>query len=340
MTEVFITTDKNIRLTEKLRSAIDKSEMYFVTGVFHRLKECREKLALQTPDTLPDILLLGLALRDGNGIDFCTEIREKYPDIKILMLTNDDEYAITRRVMDNGASGFIRKDALPEELISGLNVVLNGGTYLGGRIGIQENNEEQEASPEWLIALEQEILESIKKGCSSKEAIERLSLIAGSVNKCRKMLITQLLMNDPQALDADTVHKYLRILIENLLVEGYSNWEIADKLNINIDTIRVYRMDLIQKLGAKNSMMFIERRRNNIMKLTPNDMQLLRLIAAGFTSKEIANKLYLSTEAIHSRRKDLIQRSGSESTMELIIDALRQGLIKIEDIDYLTQQEY
>jgi DNA-binding NarL/FixJ family response regulator len=318
-----------------LCSTINKSKIATVTGISHKLKECREKLTLQ----IPDVLLLGLALPDGNGIDFCDEIGRKYPGIKILMLTNDDEYSITKRVMDNGASGFILKGALPEELIAGLKAVMKGENYLGGKIGIRKKEDLPEP-PEWLIPLEQEILKLIEKDCSNREIIEKLSLIAGSINRYRKLLIKELLTNDKQTLDDKTIDGYLKILIEDLLAEGYSNWEIAGKLNINIDTVRIYRMDLIQKLGVKNSMMFAKKKTGGVIKFTPREIQLLKLIAAGFTSKEIGEMLHLGVEAINTRRKDLILKSGSERTMTMVMDALRQGLIKLEDIENLTQKNY
>jgi DNA-binding NarL/FixJ family response regulator len=344
MIEVFITTGKDARLIERLCAIVEKSKKHIVTGIFHKLGDCREKLAHKKN---PNILLLGLAMRDGNGIDFCAEIRKKYPGIKILMLTDDDEYSITRRAMDSGASGFIRKNVLPEELIAGLDAVTDGKLYLGGKIGIRENDS-PEASPEWLTSIEQLILTSIRKECSDREAlIEKLSLLAGSINKWRKMLITQLLTDENEALSKNTVDGYLKILTENLFLAGYSNWEIVDKLhkiaskfNIDIDTVRIYRMSLIQKLGAKNSMLFAKKNTNDkdgVIKLKPDDIQLIRLVAAGFTSKEIANQLpHVGIEAVKSRRKKLILDSGAGNMLELIIDALRQGLIKLDDIDYLT----
>lgn len=333
MIKVYI-ADKKSKMIANLRSAIDKSEIAKVKDVFYKLKECREALSSETPD----VLLLGIALPDGNGIDFCKEVLDKYPNVKILVLTTEDEYSITKRVMDNGASGFIQKNALPEELIAGINAVASGKNYIGGKIGIEEE-EIKVDSPEWLTNLEQDIFELIEKNNSSQEAIEKFTLIIQSVETYRKVLITHLLTNEKELLDADTIDEYLKTLINNLLVEGYSNWEIAGKLDINIDTVRVYRMDLVLKLGAKNSMMFVKKRTDDITKFTPREMQLLRLIAAGFTNDQIAEKLYLSVNTIKTSRRELILKSDAESSIEMIMDALRQGLIKLEDIDALTQDD-
>ncbi|MDR1557770.1 MAG: response regulator transcription factor [Tannerellaceae bacterium] len=340
MIEIFITTGKDERLTDKLCAAIRKSKMHIVTGTFHKLGDCRERLA---HNKAPHILLLGLAMRDGNGMDFCAEVKEKYPGIRILMLADDDEYSIIRRAMDNGAMGFIRKNVLPEELIAGLNAVMEGKIYLGSKIGIRKNEAPEEA-PGWLSAVEKEILASMRKDCCSIEVmVERLSLLAGSLDRWHKMLITQLLARNDGTTGKETTEAYLRTLSEKLFLEGYSNWEIvdelrgiADRLNIDINTVRIYRMRLIQKLGAKNSMMFAKKKTNDIIRLKPDDIQLIRLVAAGFTSKEIADKLpCVGIEAIKSRRKKLILDTGAKNMLELIIDALRQGLIKLDDIEYL-----
>jgi DNA-binding NarL/FixJ family response regulator len=338
------------RLIKKLRVAIDESANYRVTGTSHSLQGCRDKLRKCKTDPkpeVPDILMLALAFTDGNIADFCTEIRKNYPNIKILLLTDDVECSITWHIIENekAAEGHIRKDALPEEVRAALDAVMNGYKYLGGQIRNPEAPPEvsleasPKASPEWFMPLEKEILNLMNKAYSNGEAIEKLSFIAGYINQCRILLIADLFDNDPQDLDDDTTDEYLKILIESLLVKGYSNWEIAGRLKMSMDTIRIYRMDLIKILGARNSMMFAKRHVNELVHFTHNDIQLLRLIAAGFTSKQIADKLYLSTEAIHSRRQELIYKSGARNTMELVMDAFRQGVIKMEDIDFLLQNE-
>jgi DNA-binding NarL/FixJ family response regulator len=253
------------------------------------------------------------------------------------VLTESDEYSISRNAMDNGASGFISKNALPEEIIYGIEALKEGKSFIGGKIAVSEKEAETDL-PEWLAAPVREILEYIEKDSGNPETIGKLSLIIESLSNYRKFLITEQLKYK-EITEAETVNEYLKILIDNLLLKGYSNWEIAGKLNLNTDTIRVYRMDLILKLGAKSSMMFAKKKNDDVVKFTPREMQLLRLIAAGFTNKEIAGKLYLGIETIKKFRKDLISKSSMDNTMKMIMAALRQGLIKLEDIDKLTQKD-
>jgi DNA-binding NarL/FixJ family response regulator len=322
-------TDKNIKLVEKLRFSINKSKNVSVDRISCKLKECRKQLTQQ----IPDVLLLGLAFPDGNGEDFCAEIRQAYPSVKILILTDDDEYSITKRVMGEGASGFIHRNALPGEFIKAIAVVMEGKSYIGGKTPIEEEDE-QKVTPEWLKPLEQEIPKLIGKDC-----IEKLTQMVEFINMYRNQLITTQLTDETQILNTQTTDEYLEILTENLFLKGYSNWEIAGKLNIDIDTVRIYRMRLIQRLGTKNSMLFVTRKKGDTVKLTPVEMQLLRLITAGFINKETADKLYKSKLTIDKDRANLISKLGAKNTMEMVIDALRQGLIKLEDIDSLLSND-
>jgi DNA-binding NarL/FixJ family response regulator len=333
--EVFIATDSGSRVKGRLRRAINKSEEYEVTGTFSSPKECKKKLASATPH----ILLLGHAFTDDSASEFCTEVREQYPGIKILMLADDSDYSIIKFAIDHRVSGYIREDALPGELIDALDAVTNFNQYWGGRSQIDTMENAPVASPEWFIPLEKEIDEIIEKTYSYEEAIEKLSFIARYINKGRSLYIAKVFADGPQELDDKKAEEYLKILIEYLLVEGYSNFEIASKLYINIDTVRRYRLDLITKLGKYDSMLFAKRDDNGLVKFSERDIDLLRLIAAGFTSKEIADELYLGSEAIHSRRQDLTLKSGARNMMELITDALSQGLIKLEDINCLRKKD-
>ena len=194
MTTIHITDDHKM-LVEGLCNSINESNVATVSGISHTLAECRNALRNQKFD----ILLLDLNLPDGSGIDFCVEVKKKYPDIKILILTTHDEYSIAKRVLENGASGYILKNSLSEEVIAGIEAVMNGEIFLCEEIDILIKK--QSSQPIWLTARERELLQ--------------------------------------------------------LIVDGYTNKGIADKLFLSVETIKTYRKNLILKLGVKNSMMLV-----------------------------------------------------------------------------------
>ena len=195
MIKVHITDDHKI-LVEGLQMLINESENITVTGVSYCLEACRKALLFETPD----VLLLDLNLPDGNGIAFCSEVRTKYPSIKILILTTHNEYSVAKQVMDNGALGYILKNALSEEVITGIETVMKGEVFLCDEIDIlMKKRKDQQI---WLTAREKEIL--------------------------------------------------------RMIVDGYTNQEMADKIFLSIETIKTYRKNLILKLGAKNSMILVK----------------------------------------------------------------------------------
>jgi DNA-binding NarL/FixJ family response regulator len=195
MITVHITDDHKV-LVEGLKILINESGNISVIGVSHSLEECRRALLYQSPD----ILLLDLNLPDGNGADFCTEIRKKHPEIKILILTTHNEYSVAKQVMENGASGYILKNALSEEVLYGIETVMGGETFLCDEIDVLMKKKKNEQI--WLTTREKELL--------------------------------------------------------RLIVDGFTNQEIADKLFLSIETIKTYRKNLILKLGAKNSMILVK----------------------------------------------------------------------------------
>ena len=203
MITVHITEDHKM-LVEGLQKAIDESEIATVSGVSYNLAESRKALAFGSPD----VLLLDLTLPDGNGVDYCTEVRKKYPDIKILILTSHDEYSVARRVMENGASGYILKNSLSEEVIAGIETVMAGKIFLCEEIDILMKKEANNTV--WLTKREEELLRLIVDGYTNQEAADKLFLSLETIKSYRKNIILKL--------DVRNSMELVKIAIEKKLV--------------------------------------------------------------------------------------------------------------------------
>ena len=202
MITVHITEDHKM-LAEGLLKAISESDITTVTGVSYNLAETRKALAFGSPD----VLLLDLNLPDGDGVDFCTEIRKKYPEIKILILTSHDECSVARRVMNNGASGYILKNSLSEEVIAGIETVMEGKIFLCEEIDILMKKEANNAV--WLTKREEEILKLIVDGYTNQEAADKLFLALETVKSYRKNIIQKLDARNSMALVKMAIEKKL-----------------------------------------------------------------------------------------------------------------------------------
>ena len=132
---VLIVDDHRI-LVEGLKRLFVNSATIQVIGVAYTRKECRHAIS----KTIPDVILLDISLPDISGIDFCKEIKDQYPQIKIVALSSFNEYAIVRQMLENGASGYVVKNAMPEEIIMSVEKVMSNETFLCEEIDLLLRN--------------------------------------------------------------------------------------------------------------------------------------------------------------------------------------------------------
>lgn len=91
----------------------------------------------------PDVLVLDLSMPDMDGILVTKELHEKYPAIRILILTVHEDEALLQEAMKSGASGYILKYAAEKELIEAINRIISGGMYVDPKMLPSLFNEEQ-----------------------------------------------------------------------------------------------------------------------------------------------------------------------------------------------------
>jgi len=185
MIKVVIIEDHKV-VAEGFEHLINASEIAKVIGKAHSVAECKELLT----KTQVDVLLLDISLPDGCGIDLCPQIKAQYPDIKILILTSYSELSIIMRILEEGASGYILKNAMTEEIIEGIRVVASGERFLCEEVDLLlKNNETQ---PIRLSRREQELLRHIVAGLSNSEIADKMFLGYETIKSYRKNLILKL----------------------------------------------------------------------------------------------------------------------------------------------------
>ena len=335
MKTVFIAI-KSKRMCDYFYSIIHKSNSAKVANTFASIKECRKALVISRPD----VLVIGPDLPgdkvDANWIDFCTKIRKEYPAMKILAIISHDEYIIFKGSLNSLTSGYISKDALPNVIISAIKAVTEG-KFFGYDKVIGQVKKVEEKSVE-LKTLMQEMVNIMKNDGNHQEIIDKLLQITDECEKERMNHVKIMLETEKDILDDKSLNKYLKSVIDNMLISGHSNWDIADILKVSVDTVRLFRMELIQKLTGTNSVLYAINRNNQRVNLGPNELRLLRLVAAGYTSDEISTILYKSIETVSTNRADLMAKLNERNTITMVINALRTGMIKMEDLDLLESE--
>ena len=114
------------RITNRKR--FDNNKNYKVLGDFHNAQDCL--CALQ--NVQPDVIITDLDLSNMNGIEFCKIVKEKYPKIKVVILTSFTDDSKILASISSGASAYVLKGYKnPEEVI---DIVANGGFWLDNEL--------------------------------------------------------------------------------------------------------------------------------------------------------------------------------------------------------------
>ena len=144
-----------------------------------------------------DLLLLDLQMPEMDGIEVTKKIKEKYPDLKIVILTTHYSKAFILNMIELGASAYLAKDAEPENVIRTIRQVAHNGFYYDGHVMdvIRENmvagypNKSVSFGPVKLTNRELEVLQLICQEKTTNEMAEELYLSPRTVEGHRNNLL-------------------------------------------------------------------------------------------------------------------------------------------------------
>jgi len=139
-----------------------------------------------------DVVILDISLGRRSGIDLLPSIRAEFPDLPVLMLSMHAEQQYAIRCLRAGASGYIQKDATPEELIAAIERVASGHRYVSEAVGEQLATQLVlgEGEPhERLSDREMEVFRLIASGRTASEAAEVLHLSVKTISTYRARIL-------------------------------------------------------------------------------------------------------------------------------------------------------
>jgi len=141
-----------------------------------------------------DVLLMDISMPGMDGVELCGVMKEKYPGIMILGLSTFNQGLYIKKMVVNGASGYILKNSSKEELIKAIHAVHEGAIYFSGEVGmaLQEYQKSSEKELPVLTAREKEILELIAEGFTNPQIAEKIFLSPFTVDSHRKNLLAKL----------------------------------------------------------------------------------------------------------------------------------------------------
>jgi len=147
----------------------------------------------------PDVILMDITMKETSGIAITKVVKEKYPTIKVLILSMHSESSYIVKALDAGASGYLLKDAGSTEMVNAIRTVHGGDTYYSQQVSaILVQHITQGTSPKStkegipLTPREIEILELIAEEFSNPEIAEKLFISIRTVDTHRRNLLEKL----------------------------------------------------------------------------------------------------------------------------------------------------
>lgn len=145
-----------------------------------------------------DIILLDITLPDISGIELCRQIKTIAPAVIVLILSNHSERSIIMQTIQNGASGYLLKNASPAELTACIHEALNGNITFSKEIKEIISRPSRNALQDipQLTKRERQLLKLLAEGKTSTAIAEMLFLSPLTVNTHRRNLIAKFQVNN------------------------------------------------------------------------------------------------------------------------------------------------
>lgn len=179
-----------------LKALLDAQEDMVVVGQAGTAEEAVRRVGFDEPD----VVVLDVRLPDASGIEACREIRSRFPDVQVLMLTSfADEEALMAAILA-GASGYVLKRIKGEDLVSDIRRVGAGESLLDPEM-TDKLFQRLRAGPKEdpLLAMltnqERTIVEHIAEGLTNRQIAERMFLAEKTVKNYVSNLLAKMGMS-------------------------------------------------------------------------------------------------------------------------------------------------
>lgn len=192
--------DDHTLVRQGIAALIAKSPDIEVVG------ECGDglKVVEEVLQTKPDVVVLDLAMPGLNGMDVCRQLTRKAKKAAVLILTMyaDEEFIV--RSLENGANGYLLKEAAADQLVEAVRTVARGDLFLGpgvprsvlGRLTSRTKDDAYDR----LTSRERQVFQLIAEGKTNRTIAEILSLSVKTIDTHRAHLMRKLGIHDQTSL--------------------------------------------------------------------------------------------------------------------------------------------
>ena len=214
MTRILIVDDQEL-FRDSLSIIMKSSDEIEVTGAVASVDEALASIR----ETMPDAVLMDIRMPGKDGVEGTRLIKNRYPNVKVIVLTtfDDDEYVYG--ALKYGASGYLLKGCSKAELMKAIHLALSGGAMINPEIATKVIRQFSEmARREDIIQVSDEladqlneseikIIQVVGRGLSNREISATLYLSEGTVRNYISSILTKLELRDRTQLAIWAVQK-------------------------------------------------------------------------------------------------------------------------------------
>lgn len=157
-----------------------------------------------------DLILLDIAMPGKDGLDTLKDIKIEKPRAKVLILSMFPEEQYALRALKSGASGYLTKESIPEELINAIRKVLRGGKYVSSEFSdkllLSLDSDAEKAAHETLSNREYQVMRMIASGKTLSEIADELFLSVKTVSTYRSRILEKMNLKN----NAEIMHYAVR----------------------------------------------------------------------------------------------------------------------------------
>ena len=188
--------DDHQLIIDGLRGFIESNQNYQVIGEANTGTE-----AIRLTSVLnPDLILMDIEMPEMSGIQASQEIKKSHPQIKIIIVSMHNEKQLIKKLIDQGADGYLLKNSSQREVMDAIEKVLNNQIYLSQDVTLSLLDKSQNKSSHnsdvttiaQLTEREIEILKLVAQGMTNKEVGDSLNISHRTVDTHRTNLMKKL----------------------------------------------------------------------------------------------------------------------------------------------------
>jgi DNA-binding NarL/FixJ family response regulator len=157
---------------------------------------------------LPDVILMDINLPGESGIELCSRVRKKFPSVFVIGLSTFNQLSYIKKMMENGASGYLLKNAGADELTGAISRVVRGQEFLSPGVSLLLRQEQANQTP-LLTRREKEVLQLVVEGNTNNEIAKKLYVSISTVDSHRKNLLMKLNARNTADLVRTALDKHL-----------------------------------------------------------------------------------------------------------------------------------